>query len=146
MKTPAIAVLWLLATVALAASAPARAVVVDASAAADFAALEAAQSEANAKSGPRAVAQRSISVPGTVSPELQALAAAPYRVPGWNANPKSADERKDPVAKPAARGAALQPGSRQKLGVMMQPAVIGGVKAFILTPRTIPPENRNRLP
>jgi monoterpene epsilon-lactone hydrolase len=28
---------------------------------------------------------------------------------------------------------------------MMQPAVIGGVKAFILTPRTIPPENRNRL-
>ena len=145
MKTPAIAVLSLLSSVALAASAPAQAVVVDASPAADFAALEAVQSEANATSGPRAVPARSIPVPGTVSPELQALAAAPYRVPAWNANPKSAGEWKDLVAKLAARGAALQPGIREKLGVTMQPAVIGGVKAFILTPRTIPPENRNRL-
>jgi monoterpene epsilon-lactone hydrolase len=145
MKTPAIAVLWLLSTAALAASGPAQAVVVDASPAVDFAALEAAQSEADAKSDPRAVPARSIPVPGTVRPELQALAAAPYRVPAWNANPKSADEWKDLVAKLAARGAALQPGIREKLGVTMQPAVIGGVNAFILTPRTIPPENRNRL-
>ena len=58
--------------------------------AADFAALEAAQNNANAKAGPRIVPGRSIPVPGTASPELQASISGPYRVPAWNANPKTA--------------------------------------------------------
>jgi acetyl esterase/lipase len=84
-------------------------------------------------------------VPDTVSPEVQALIAAPYRVPAWDANPKSAEEWKELVATLAARGAAAQAGIREKLGVTMQPAVIGGVKAFILAPKVIPAANRNRL-
>jgi monoterpene epsilon-lactone hydrolase len=84
-------------------------------------------------------------VPDTVSPEVQALIAAPYRVPAWDANPKSAEEWKEQVATLAARGAAAQAGIREKLGVTMQPGVIGGVKAFILAPKVIPAANRNRL-
>jgi len=42
-----------------------------------FATLEAAQNAANAQKGPRTVPGRSIPVPDTVSPEVQALIAAP---------------------------------------------------------------------
>jgi monoterpene epsilon-lactone hydrolase len=113
--------------------------------AADFAALEAAQNTANAKAGPRIVPGRSIPVPSTASPELQASIAGPYRVPAWNANPKTAAEWKELINKLAAAGAAARLEAREKLGVMMEPTVIGGVKAFILTPKEIPPANRNRL-
>jgi len=111
----------------------------------DFAALEARENAANAKPGPRTVPERSVPVPNTVSPELRADIAAPYRVPNWNANPKSAAEWKELVATLAARGAAAQLPIRERLGVTMEPTVIGGVKAFILTPKVIPPANRNRL-
>jgi len=111
----------------------------------DFAALEAAENAANAEPGPRTVPGRSIPVPNTASPELQATIAAPYRVPNWNANPKSADEWKALVNRLAAAGAAVQTTVREKLGVTLEPTVIGGVKAFIITPKEIPPANRNRL-
>jgi epsilon-lactone hydrolase len=111
----------------------------------NFAAVEAQQNAANALAGPRTVPGRSIPVPETVSPELRADIAGPYRVPNWDANPKSAAEWKELVAGLAARSAAAQPAIREKLGVTMEPTVIGGVKAFILTPKVIPPANRNRL-
>jgi epsilon-lactone hydrolase len=112
---------------------------------ADFAALEAAQNAANAKAGPRTVPGRSIPVPTTASEQLQASIAAPYRVPTWNANPKSAAEWKEVIAKAAAAGAPARKEAREKLGVTMEETVIGGVKAFILSPKVVPPENQNRL-
>jgi epsilon-lactone hydrolase len=115
------------------------------SAALDFTALEPLQNAANAKPGPRVVPARTIPLPTTTSPKFQAMVAAPYRVPAWNANPKSAAEWKELVAKLAAAGAALQPALREKLGVTMEPTVIAGVKAFILTPKVLPPANQNRL-
>ena len=108
----------------------------------DFTALEAAQHAANAASGPRTVPGRSIPIPNTVSPELQAMIAAPY---GPIRNPRNAAEWKDLVARLAMTSGAAQPAIREKLGVAMEPAVIGGVKAFILTPKVIPAANRNRL-
>lgn len=111
----------------------------------DFATLEAAQNAANSQPGARMVPGRSIPVPDTVSPELQAKIAAGYRVPAWDANPKSAEEWKGLINRLATAGAAAQPAIRAKLGVTLQPAVIGGVKAFILEPKDMPPENRNRL-
>src|SRR5207302_1637431 len=63
----------------------------------DFAAIEAAQNAANAQAGPRTVPERSIPVPDTVSLQLQSAIAAPYRVPAWDANPKSAAEWKELV-------------------------------------------------
>jgi monoterpene epsilon-lactone hydrolase len=114
-------------------------------AAPDFASLEAAQNAANAKAGPRVVPGRSIPVPSTASPQLQATIAGPYRVPNWNADPKSAAEWKELIGRLAAAGAAAQKGVREKLGVSMETSTIGGVKVFILTPKDIPPANRNRL-
>jgi len=66
----------------------------------DFATLEAVQNATNGKPGPRTVPGRAIPVPNTASPELQATIAAPYRVPAWNANPKSPAEWKELINKP----------------------------------------------
>jgi epsilon-lactone hydrolase len=111
----------------------------------DFAAIEAQENAANSKPGPRVVPGRAIPVPGTVSPQLQATIAAPYRIPAWDADPKSAAEWKDLITKLADAGIGARREAREKLGVTMEPTVIGGVKAFILTPKEIRPENRNRL-
>src|SRR5262245_43139079 len=110
-----------------------------------LAALEAAQNAANAKAGPRTVPGRSIPVPTTASEQLQASIAAPYRVPTWNANPKSAAEWKEVITKAAAAGAPARKEAREKLGVTMEETVIGGVKAFILSPKLVPAVNQNRL-
>jgi epsilon-lactone hydrolase len=132
----------LFAAMALASAASAQ---VAAPADAGFAALEAQANAANGKAGPRTVPGRAIPVPGTASPQLQAAIAAPYRIPSWNADPKSAAEWKELITKLADAGAEQRRAAREKLGVTMEPGVIGGVKVFTLTPKEIPPENRDRL-
>src|SRR5205807_905295 len=49
------------------------------------------------------------------------------------------------VADLAAPAAAAQPAIREKLGVKLETAMMGGVKVYILTPKEISPANRNRL-
>ena len=74
---------------AFAAPADAQNAAIQANPSPDFATLETVQNAANAKPGPRIVPGRSIPLPTTVSPELQTTIAAPYRLPAWDANPKS---------------------------------------------------------
>jgi acetyl esterase/lipase len=112
---------------------------------ADFATLEAAQNAANTKPGARTVPGRSIPVPPTASPQLQATIAAPYRIPAWDANPKSAAEWKELINRLAAGAAAAQKTVREKLGVTLETSTIAGVPVFIITPKDIPEANRNRL-
>ena len=112
---------------------------------AGFAAVQAQQNAANAKPGPRTVPGRVIPVPGTASEKLQALIAAPYRTPSWDADPKNAQEWKDLIAKLADAGIEQRRAMREKLGVTMAAGVIGGVKVFTLTPKEIPAQNRDRL-
>lgn len=109
------------------------------------AALEALQSAANVQPGPRSLPPRVIPVPQDVSPAAQALVAAPYRVPAWNANPGSADGWRTLVATLA--NAAL-PGlakARADLGVTMQTTTLGGVPGFMFTPKTMPEAHRNQV-
>jgi acetyl esterase/lipase len=113
--------------------------------ASDLAALEMQMTAANGKPGPRTVPSRSIAVPDTASAQLQTLIAAPYRVGAWNAHPRSAAEWKEFVDKNSAAGAVLRQEAREKLGVAVEPTVLGGVKAFIVTPKEIVTANRNRL-
>jgi monoterpene epsilon-lactone hydrolase len=108
--------------------------------------LEHVQNEVNDKPGPRTVPRRVIPVPtATVSPELAAAIALPYRTPAWNANPPNAAAWTKLVNSLAAQAAAAQPGWREKLGVTMTKGVMGGVPVFILEPKEMPPENRNRV-
>ena len=107
--------------------------------------LEAVENTANAKPGPRTVPGRAIPVPSAASPEMQAIIAAPYRLPNWNADPKSPAEWKELISRLAAAAAGNQKAVRENLGVSMESSTIGGVKVFILTPTDIPPANRKRL-
>ncbi|PYR55541.1 MAG: alpha/beta hydrolase [Acidobacteria bacterium] len=91
--------------------------------------------------GPLEVPARTLPVPTTVSPEMQALIAAPLSAT-WNVIPKSADEWKA-VATPG-RGGNL-PALRERFGVKAEPLTVNGVRAYMVTPNVIPPENRNRL-
>jgi epsilon-lactone hydrolase len=130
-----------LASAALITGAAAQALPADAG----FAAMEAQENAANSKAGPRVVPGRAIPVPNTVSPQMQANIAAPFRVPNWNADPQTPAEWKALVNRLADAAAPARREVREKLGVTLEPTVIGGVKAFILTPKEIAPANRNRL-
>jgi len=141
---PAVA-LALALTSPVALSFPGRAHSSDQASAPDFAQLEPILSAANSKPGPRTVPGRAIPVPADVSPELQSVIAAPYRSPAWNLDPKTPEEWKEAVAKIAAETAATIPPLREQLGVISQETTIGGVHAYIVEPKDIPPQNRNRL-
>jgi monoterpene epsilon-lactone hydrolase len=90
------------------------------------------------------VPARAVPVPATVSPQLAKIIGAPLRT-GWNVLPKTGEEWK-PVADAGAAATIKNiPGMTERLHVKVEKTVIDGVRAFIVTPETIPPENRNRL-
>jgi epsilon-lactone hydrolase len=80
-------------------------------------------------------------VPATVSPEMQRLVAAPLN-PLWNVVPRSAEEWRALSAPSAGRDLPIL---RERFGVSSESLTVNGVPAYLVTPRTIPPENRNRL-
>ena len=90
------------------------------------------------------VPAKSVPVPDTVSPQLQKIIGAPLRA-NWNIQPKTGEEWK-PVAEAGAAALIKNvPGMRERLHVTVERTTIDGVRAFIVTPETIAPENRNRL-
>jgi acetyl esterase/lipase len=90
---------------------------------------------------PLEVPARSVPVPTTVSPEMQALVGAPLSG-NWNTYPKTVDEWKKLSAPSAGRGVQAL---REKFGVTSQALTVNGVAAYMLTPKDLPRENRNRL-
>jgi acetyl esterase/lipase len=90
---------------------------------------------------PLEVPARTVPVPTTVSPEMQALIGAPLSA-NWNVVPKSAEEWKTISAGSAGRGL---PALREKFSVTSESLTVNGVQAYLVTPQVIPPENRNRL-
>ncbi len=80
-----------------------------------------------------------------ISPAAQALAAARYHAPAWDANPLEDAGWRTLVAKLA--GATL-PGvakAREQLGVTMEATKVGSVKAFMFIPRSMPEAHRNQV-
>ncbi len=90
---------------------------------------------------PLEVPARSVPAPDTVSPEMQRLIAAP-RSANWNVYPESAEEWKALSAPSGGRGL---PALRERFRVKTEAFTVNGVKAYMVTPDVIPPENRNRL-
>jgi acetyl esterase/lipase len=94
--------------------------------------------------GAREVPAKTVAVPDTVSPQMQKLIAAPL-TPTWNVIPKTAEEWKAQVNAGADATMRGLPALRETLRVKVEPMSIDGVKAYMVTPEVIPPENRNRL-
>jgi len=104
----------------------------------------AARSEAqSAPPGALEVPAKTIPVPADVSPQLQKIIGAPLRS-NWNIHPKTGEEWK-PVADAGAAALAKNvPGMLERFKVKVEKTTIDGVRAYIVTPETIAPENRNR--
>jgi monoterpene epsilon-lactone hydrolase len=98
-------------------------------------------SSQGAKPSLREVPARTLPVPDTVSPEMQALIGAPVAA-NWNEAPKTVEAWRALSAPSAGRGL---PALRDRFGVKSEPLSVGGVSAFMVTPKEVPPENRNRL-
>ena len=105
----------------------------------------ACSSHALAQSVPgRDLPARTIPVLTTVSPQMQRIIGAPIN-PNWQTFPKTAAEWKVLVDAAAAEAAKRLPALREQLRVTLEPQTINGVRAYVLTPRDMPAENRNRL-
>src|SRR5437868_5528178 len=107
---------------------------------AGFAQMAAAQSSP----GAREVPARVLPVPTTVSPQMQKISGTPLR-PTWKVLPRTPEGWKAQVAKTAEGAVSGLPAMREALKVKIEPVTIDGVKAFMLTPAVIPPQNANRL-
>jgi monoterpene epsilon-lactone hydrolase len=90
------------------------------------------------------VPARAVPVPTTVSPQMAKIIGLPLRT-NWNVLPKTGEEWK-PVADAGAAATIKNiPGTTERLHVKVEKTMIDGVRSFIVTPDTIPPENKNRL-
>ena len=89
------------------------------------------------------VPAKTLSAPSDVSPQLQKIIGAPLRT-NWDIRPKTGEEWK-PVADAGAAALIKNvPGMMERLKVKVEKTTIDGVRAFVITPETIAPENRNR--
>jgi acetyl esterase/lipase len=93
--------------------------------------------------GGKQVPARTLPVPGTVSPQIQKIIAAPLRA-GWDLLPKTGEEWKPVADAGAAATIRNLPALTERLKVTYERATIDGVRAFIVTPQEIAPENRAR--
>jgi acetyl esterase/lipase len=104
----------------------------------------AVQGQLNSKPGPRTVPARTIPVPADLDAATSALVAAPYS-PFWNLDAPN-DAGWQAIIDHANK--ATQPFTaklREALGVTIEPTTLGGVPAFIVTPRQIPQAHANHL-
>jgi acetyl esterase/lipase len=92
----------------------------------------------------REVPARLLPVPDTVSAQMQALIGRPLD-PSFNIAPKTTADWKARVNDAALTAVAALPPLRDALGVSVEPATIAGIKAFTVTPRSIPAGNRARV-
>ena len=90
------------------------------------------------------VPAHSVPVPSTVSPQMAKIIGLPLRT-NWNVLPKTGEEWKPVADAGAANTIKNIPGISERLHVTIDKTVIDGVRALVITPEVIAPENRNRL-
>ena len=90
------------------------------------------------------VPAKSVPVPTTVSPQLQKIIGMPLRT-NWDVLPKTGEEFKPVADAGAAATIKNLPGMMDRLRVKVEKTTIDGVRAFVVTPDVIAPENANRV-
>lgn len=92
----------------------------------------------------RGVPARRIPVPGTVSARMQALIARSLD-PAFNAVPPTIEAWKARIETADRNVVASLGALRDELGVSVEPTSIGGVEAFLVTPKVVPERRREVL-
>lgn len=93
---------------------------------------------------PREVPAKSIPVPGTVSPGMQAIIGQPLRA-NWDKPPTTPEGWKQLADGIAASVPPQIPALAERLRVTVEPTTIDGVRAYTVTPTDLPDANRNRV-
>ncbi len=83
-------------------------------------------------------------VPGTVSPQMQAIIAQPLRT-NWDKPPTTPEGWKQLSDGGAATTAPQIPAMAERMRVTIEPSTIDGVKVYTITPSDMPAQNRNRV-
>jgi acetyl esterase/lipase len=107
-------------------------------------ALDAAQSAANSRPGPRRVPAKVIDAPTDLDPGAAVLVAAPYSQL-WNLSAPDAAGWREIVTQFDAGASQMLKPARAGLGVSIAETDLGGVRAYILTPRAIPEAHKDQL-
>ena len=92
----------------------------------------------------REVPAKTVAVPGTVSPELQAVIAQPLRA-NWDKPPTTPEGWTELVKQLEAGAAPTVAPMAERLHVKIEASTIDGVRVYVLTPDDIPVQNRARL-
>ncbi len=96
------------------------------------------------QAAPLQVPAKSVPVPADVSPQMAKIIGMPLRT-NWDIHPKDGAAWK-PVADAGAEALKkLVPGMIERLHVKVERTTIDGVRAFIVTPERMRPENRDRV-
>ena len=112
-----------------------------------YGAIQLAATAAFAQSAPlapREVPAKTIPVPNTVSPELQAIIAQPLRT-AWNTPPTTPEGWKQLAESIRAGAAPNVEAMCQRLKVKVEPGTMAGVKVYTVTPEKVLPENSDRV-
>ena len=83
-------------------------------------------------------------MPDDLDAASAALVAAPYSA-FWNLDPPDDDGWRAIVKRAAETAAPMVAQQRAVLGVSIAPTTLGGVKAYVLTPKTIPSAHQNQV-
>jgi monoterpene epsilon-lactone hydrolase len=104
-----------------------------------------AHAQASDGPGPRQEPAKTLPVPyADISPGMQKLIAGPLN-PDWNDQWKTGAQARAYADKQAAGAVKTIPAMLERLHVSIKPAVIAGVKVYVVTPQTIPAENKDKV-
>lgn len=93
---------------------------------------------------PREAPARSLPIPDTVSPQMQAIIGQPLRT-NWDKPPTTPEGWKQLSDSIATTVAPQIPAMAERLRVRVEPSTIDGVRVYTITPADMPAQNRNRL-
>jgi epsilon-lactone hydrolase len=96
------------------------------------------------QAAPLQVPAKSVPVPADVSPQMGRIIGQPLR-DIWNTRPGSGQAWKALADRVAAGTMKAVPGMIERLRVKVERTTIDGVRAFVVTPETMRPENRDRV-
>ena len=93
---------------------------------------------------PRDVPAKTVPVPDTVSPAMQAIVAQPLRA-NWDNPPTTPEGWREMSDGNAATVAPQIPAMTERMRVSVEPSTLDGVRIYTITPTDVPPQNANRL-
>jgi acetyl esterase/lipase len=93
---------------------------------------------------PRDVPAKTVPVPGTVSPGMQAVIAQPLRT-NWDKPPTTPEGWTELVKQLEAATVPIVAPMAERMHVKIEPSTIDGVRVYVLTPDDIPAQNAKRV-